>query len=264
MTRFTARTVLITGAGRGIGRAAALRLAQEGAAVAVVDRDAEPAHEVVRQIAGLGRTGVALVADIADPEAPARLVADAERALGPLDVLVNNAAHALRPTLAATGPDDWQAELAVTLDAAWRMSRAVLPGMAGRGRGVIVNVTSVNALLALGNPAYSAAKAGLLSVTRAIALEYGPRGIRCNAVSPGSIRTEHPSWQDRLRRDPQAFEKLARWYPVGRVGRPEEIAACIAFLAADEASFVNGANLVADGGLTAGIAPMMAELNASG
>jgi NAD(P)-dependent dehydrogenase (short-subunit alcohol dehydrogenase family) len=260
MTRFTARTVLITGGGRGIGRATALRLASEGAAVAVVDRDADPAQAVVREIAASGRTGVALVADIADPDAPARLMTAAERALGPLHVLVNNAAHALRPSLAATEPDDWQAEFAVTLDAAWRMSCAVLPGMAERGQGAIVNVASVNALLALGNPAYSAAKAGLLSLTRAIALEYGPRGIRCNAVSPGSIRTEHPSWQERLRRDPQAFEKLARWYSVGRVGRPEEIAACIAFLASDDAAFVNGANLVADGGLTAGIAPMMAEL----
>lgn len=263
MNRFAARTVLITGGGRGIGRATALRLAQEGAAVAIVDRDAEPAHDVVRRIAALGRTGVALVADIAEPEAAGRLVGDAERALGPLHVLVNNAAHARGPSLAATGDDDWRTEFSVTLDAAWRMARAVLPGMVERGSGAIVNVATVNALLALGNPAYSAAKAGLVSLTQAIAVEYGPRGIRCNAVSPGSIRTEHPSWQERLRRDPQAFEKLARWYPVGRVGRPEEIAACIAFLASEDASFVNGANLVADGGLTAGIAPMIPELTGS-
>lgn len=264
MNRFVGRTVLITGGGRGIGRATALRLAAEGAAVAVIDRDRGAADGVLREIAARGRTGTALIGDIADFDLAPRLVADAERALGPLDVLVNNAAYAAKPTLAATEPDDWAAEFAVTLEAAWRMARAVLPGMSERGRGVIVNVASVNALLALGNPAYSAAKAGLLSLSQAIAHEYGPRGIRCNAVSPGSIRTEHPSWQERLRRDPATFEKLARWYPVGRVGCPDEIAACIAFLASDDASFVNGANLVADGGLTAGIAPMIAELRGGG
>jgi NAD(P)-dependent dehydrogenase (short-subunit alcohol dehydrogenase family) len=132
--------------------------------------------------------------------------------------------------------------------------------MVARGNGVIVNVGSVNGLLTLGNPGYSAAKAGLLNLTRSLATEYGPKGIRANMVSPGTIRTGSPSWQKRLARDPQVFDKLARWYPVGRVGRPDDIAAAIAFLAADEAGFVNGANLVVDGGLTAGMAPMIEEL----
>ena len=262
MKRFSNRTVLITGGGRGIGRASALRLASEGAFVAVIDRDAEPARAVASEIATLGGTGVALTGDVADDDAAARFVAAAEEALGPLQVLVNNAAHTTRATLAATEPADWDAEFSVTLRAAWAMCRAVLPGMAARGRGSIVNVASVNARISVGNPAYSAAKAGLVSLTRSIALEYGAQGIRCNAVSPGTIRTEHPSWQERLRRDPHVFERLARWYAVGRVGRPEEIAACIAFLASDDASFVNGSDLVADGGLTAGILPMIAELTA--
>ena len=132
--------------------------------------------------------------------------------------------------------------------------------MVALGQGVIVNIGSVNGLIALGNPAYSAAKAGLLNFTKALAVEYGPKGIRANMVSPGTVATEAPSWQERRRRDPAIFDKLARWYPVGRVGRPEDIAAAVAFLAADEASFVNGANLVVDGGLTAGMAPMIEEL----
>ena len=132
--------------------------------------------------------------------------------------------------------------------------------MAERGRGAIVSVASVNGLMYFGNPAYSAAKAGLINLTKAIAVEYGPKGVRANTVSPGSVRTEHPSWAERQARDPQVFEKLARWYPVGRVGTPEDIAAAIAFLASDEAAFVNGADLVVDGGLTAGMMPMTREL----
>lgn len=260
MTRFMGKTVLITGAGRGIGRATALQLAREGAAVAVLDRDAEPTHAVVKEIAGLGRTGVAIMADVTAEAEVARAVADAEKALGPLAVLVNNAAHTTRSTLAATEPADWDAELAVTLRAVYLMTRAVLPGMAQRQAGAVVSIASVNGLMYFGNPAYSAAKAGLINLMQAVAVEYGPKGIRANTVSPGSIRTEHPAWQERLARDPAIFEKLARWYPVGRVGRPEDIAKAVAFLASDDAAFVNGANLVVDGGLTAGMAPMVREL----
>ena len=261
MNRFTAKTVLITGAGRGIGRATALRLAREGAAVAIVDRDGGPAHEVAKAIAELGRTAVALEGDVAASGAQAPLVEAAEKALGPLDVLVNNAAKATAPNFAKTEDADYDAELLVTLTAAWRMARAVLPGFVERGRGVIVNVASVNALMTFGNPAYSAAKAGLVSMTRSIATEYGPKGIRCNAVSPGTVQTTSPSWEARIAKDPQVFEKLHRYYPVGRVGRPDDIAAAIAYLAADEAAFVNGANLIVDGGLTAGMAPMVNDLS---
>lgn len=260
MNRYAGRTVLITGSGRGIGRATALRLAREGAAVAVLDIDSEPADAVAREIVALGRAAVALVGDIAEEGAAARLVEAAGKALGPLDVLVNNAALAGRHTLEATEPEGWDAEFAVTLRAAYSFCRAVLPGMAARGRGAIVNVASVNALSALANPAYSAAKAGLLALTRQIAVEYGPRGIRANAVSPGTIHTDNASWQARLRRDPDVFAKLERWYPVGRVGKPDDIAAAIAYLAADEAGFVNGTNLVVDGGLLAGSAPMIEVL----
>lgn len=263
MNRFTGKTALVTGGGRGIGRAIALRLAAEGAAVAVLDIDGAAARETAELLGAQGARAIAIEADVAEEEAAVRAVETAEAALGPLDVLVNNAAWAIRGTLAETEPADWDREVAVTLRGPWLLSRAALPGMSARGRGAIVMIASVNGLLALGNPAYSAAKAGLLNLTRSLAVEYGPRGIRTNAVSPGSIRTGHPTWQERERRDPAIFEKLARWYPVGRIGRPEDIAAAVAFLAADEAGFVNGANLVVDGGLTAGMAPMMEELTGS-
>jgi NAD(P)-dependent dehydrogenase (short-subunit alcohol dehydrogenase family) len=260
MRRYTGKTVLITGAGRGIGRATALRLADEGAAVAIAEIDSEPAHAVAKEIVAKGRTAVALVADVAAKGAPAQLVADAERALGPLDVLVNNAFKAGPAVIADTDDEGWDEELAVTLRAAFSMAKAVLPGMSERGRGAIVNVSSINALMTFGNPGYSAAKAGLLSLTRTLATEYGPLGIRTNAVSPGTVQTENSSWKRRVAEDPRIFEKLNRWYPVGRVGQPDDIAAAIAFLAADEAAFVNGTNLVVDGGVTAGMAPMIKEL----
>jgi NAD(P)-dependent dehydrogenase (short-subunit alcohol dehydrogenase family) len=258
--RYGDKVVLITGAGRGIGRATALRLASEGASLAILDRDGAAAAEAAGAVREAGRAALALSADITDQAALEAALAELQEAFGRIDVLVNNAARALQGNLAQTTPEDWLSEIAGTLNGAYFVTRLVLPGMVARGKGAIVTVGSVNGLLTLGNPGYSAAKAGLLNFTRSLATEYGPRGIRANMVSPGTIRTGSPSWQKRLARDPQVFDKLARWYPVGRVGRPDDIAAAIAFLAADEAGFVNGANLVVDGGLTAGMAPMIEEL----
>jgi NAD(P)-dependent dehydrogenase (short-subunit alcohol dehydrogenase family) len=260
VNRFAGKVALITGAGRGIGRATALRLASEGAAVAVLDLDGAVAEETAEALREAGARARSLVADITDRAAGRAAIEQTLADLERIDVLVNNAARTAKGNLEQTGPDDWAYEIEGTLTGAFLMSRAVLPHMVARGKGAIVNVASVNGLLALGNPGYSAAKAGLINLTRSLATEYGPRGIRANAVSPGTIRTESPSWRERVRRDPQVFDKLARWYPVGRVGRPDDIAAAIAFLASDEAAFVNGANLVVDGGLTAGLAPMIEEL----
>jgi NAD(P)-dependent dehydrogenase (short-subunit alcohol dehydrogenase family) len=260
MSRFAGKVALITGAGRGIGRATAERLAAEGAAVAVLDIDGAAANQAAEALGRAGARALALCADITDHAAGRAAVKEALAAFRRLDVLVNNAARTAKGNLEQTGPEDWEYEIRGTLTGVFLMSRAVLPHMVARGRGAIVNVGSVNGLLALGNPAYSAAKAGLINLTKSLATEYGRRGIRANMVSPGTVRTEAPSWQERLKRDPRVFEKLARWYPVGRVGEPADIAAAIAFLAADEAAFINGANLVVDGGLTAGLAPMIEEL----
>ncbi len=258
--RFARKVALITGAGSGIGRSTAERLAAEGAAVGVMDVRPEAAQSVVDGILGQSGAALALVGDVTSQRDIDRALAAMGAAFGPPDVLVNNAAFTLKPTLAECAPEDWDLDFDVTLRAAYLLCRAMLPGMRARRAGAIVNVGSVNGLMYFGNPAYSAAKAGLLSLTRSIAVEAGPDGVRANMVSPGTVRTEAPSWQARLARDPAIFEKLARWYPVGRVGRPEDIAAAVAFLASDEAGFINGANLVVDGGLTAGVAPMIAEL----
>jgi NAD(P)-dependent dehydrogenase (short-subunit alcohol dehydrogenase family) len=260
MNRFEGKIALITGGGRGIGRATALRLAGEGAAVAALDRDGAVAKEVATALRAGGARALALEADITDEAGVQDALGAVKSHLGPVDVLVNNATRALKGNLEQTEPADWTAEIEGTLTGAFLVTRCVLPGMIERGCGAIVNVGSVNGLTYLGNPGYSAGKAGLLNLTRALAVECGPKGVRANMVSPGTVRTESPSWQKRLAKDPEVFEKLARWYPVGRVGRPEDIAAAIAFLASDEAAFVNGANLVVDGGLTAGMPVMIEDL----
>ena len=258
--RYQGKSALVTGAGGGIGRAIARRLASEGAALAILDINAETLGETEELVEETGVAIRAFPADVCDQQGVQSAVGKAEAAFGKLDVLVNNAAYTIKGSIEETAPDDWDKEIDVTLKGPYLCARAVVPGMIARGGGVIINIGSVNGLMALGNPAYSAAKAGLLNLTKALATEYGPRGVRANMISPGTVRTEAPSWRMRQEKDPEIFDRLSRWYPVGRVGRPEDIAAAVAFMAADEASFVNGANLVVDGGLTAGMGMMIQEL----
>jgi NAD(P)-dependent dehydrogenase (short-subunit alcohol dehydrogenase family) len=260
MMRYSGKTAIITGGGNGIGRATAHRLAGEGAAVIVMDLKVEDATAAAESISKAGGRALAVAGDAKLEADIAKAIERGNEAFGAIDVLVNNVALALKATLMECTPEDWDREFEGTLKTAFLFSRAVLPQMVAQGRGAIVNIGSVNGFTYVGNPAYSAAKAGLLNLTQAIAVEYGPRGVRANMVSPGTIRTSTRSWLKRLERDPQIFEKLARWYPVGRVGRPDDIAAAVAYLGADEASFVNGANLVVDGGLTAGQSVMVDEL----
>lgn len=259
--RFRDRVAMVTGGGNGIGQATSRRLAAEGAAVLILDPNEEAARRCAAAITEAGGRAAASIGSVTEEADIADAVARAQTAFGAIDVLVNNAAFTVTSTLDQCSPDDWDREFAVTLRGAFLVTRAVLPQMAARGRGAIINIGSVNGLMYFGNPAYSAAKAGLLNLTRSLAVEAGPRGVRTNMVSPGSVQTANLSWTQRQQRDPQIFQKLARWYPVGRVGKPEDIAAAVCFLAADEAAFINGANLVVDGGLTAGMGVMAQEIN---
>jgi len=258
--RYVGKIAIVTGGGNGIGRATAERLAHEGAAVVVMDLSASDAAAVAGAIVEASGRAEPYAGDATKEDDVAATVAFAVRRFGGVDLLVNNVARATRATFAECAPEDWDLEFDGTLKSAFLFTRAVLGEMARRGHGAIVNVGSVNGLTYLGNPAYSAAKAGLLSLTQAIAVEYGPKGIRANMVSPGTVRTAGKSWTKRLTRDPQIFEKIARWYPIGRVGTPADIAAAVAYLGSDEAGFVNGANLIVDGGLTAGKTVMVDEI----
>ncbi len=259
--RFRDRVMLVTGGASGIGRATVERAAAEGAAVIILDRDGEGAKRLAAALTGAGQKAFAVAANITDDRQVAAAVADGLEALGAIDVLVNNAGAVSAETFEASDPAGWRADIDLNLTGAWLVTRAALPHLLGRG-GAIVNVATVNALTAVAEPAYSAAKAGLLQLTRQLATEYGPRGVRANAVVPGSIRT--PIWDQRLQERPGLLDGLVKWYPVGRVGRPEEVAAAILFLASDEAGFINGASLVVDGGLTAGLGPMMRDIRGEG
>ena len=247
---------MVTGGGAGIGRAICRRLAGEGACVGVFDRDAAAAAAAVAaEIAGSGGRAVALPGDVTSETEIAEALAAVTARYGRLDVLVCNAAATTQSRIEDVTPEDWDRETGVTSRGVFLCCRLALPALV-ECRGNVIAIGSVNGSVYVGNPAYSVAKAGLRSLVQAIAVEYGPRGVRANLVSPGTVQTEHESWRARLARDPLIFQKLADWYPVGRVGTPDDIAAAVAFLASAEAGFISGAELIVDGGLTAGLGGM--------
>jgi NAD(P)-dependent dehydrogenase (short-subunit alcohol dehydrogenase family) len=259
LPRHDTTIALVTGAAHGIGRAIALNLAREGAAVAVLDLDAQGAEATARLIREAGGTAFATGADITDMAALSAALDACATALGPLTLLVNNAAFTEAGDLAGIGLETWHKEIDVNLNGTYHCLRAVLPRMQAQGGGAVVNISSVNGVRYFGNPAYSAAKAALINLTQSVASEYGRHGIRCNAVLPGSVRTDNITWKIRQEKDPQVFEKLARWYPLGRVAEPEDIAKAVAFLGSDEASYITGVSLPVDGGLLAGMNVMIGE-----
>lgn len=259
MPKHSSTIALVTGSAHGIGRAIALHLAREGAAVAVIDLDADGAAATAALLTAEGNCAFATCADITDMVGLTTAIDACEAALGPITLLVNNAAFTDAGSLGGIGLDAWHREVDVNLNGSYHCLRALLPRMQARGAGVVVNIASVNGLRYFGNPAYSAAKAGLINLTQSVASEYGSYGIRCNAVLPGSVRTENISWQIRQQKDPAVFEKLARWYPLGRVAEPEDVAKAVSFLASDEASYITGIALPVDGGLLAGMNVMIGE-----
>ncbi|GIX06800.1 MAG: short chain dehydrogenase [Candidatus Poribacteria bacterium] len=248
--RLSGKVALITGSTSGIGRATAIRFAQEGAALVLNDEGTDRAEEAIRRVQEAGGEVHYIAADVRDPEAVRRLVAGAIERFGRLDVLMNNAYSGRGGSVTEVDVADWDAVFSVSVRAAYLASKYAIPQMQQQGGGSIIHVASVHGLLAaVGNPAYAASKAALIQLARQMAVEYGPYGIRVNALCPGWIVTERH--RPALERSPN-WGRRERWiYPLGRPGRLEEAANAALFLASEESSFVTGHALVVDGGLTA-------------
>jgi NAD(P)-dependent dehydrogenase (short-subunit alcohol dehydrogenase family) len=252
--RFSGRTVLVTGAASGIGRAAALRLAAEGARIAAVDIDLAGARETLA-LAGGG--GVALAVDLRSAPSVEACLAAALVALGGLDVLVNNAGIEILGTVAETTPEIWDEVMAVNLRGTYLMSRAALPALLDsaerNGEAAIVNNASLMGLVSSARlAAYCASKAGVVSLTRSMALDHADRHLRVNCVCPGIVHT--PMLERRFALEPDraaAYRRTTERPPVKYLGRPEDVAAMIAYLASAEARFVTGAAFTIDGGVGA-------------
>lgn len=259
MNRLQGKVALVTGAVGGIGTAIVEDFLAEGASVILCDIKAEAVDARVAQLRATGHPVFAAAANIADHAALQAAVGEAVRQSGPIDIVVANAnTGGATTTLAKTTPESWREDIANNLAGQFNTVDTAIAGMKARRSGAIVVVGSVNGLTTLGQPAYSAAKAALISYTQTMATEYGSHNIRANIVCPGTVRT--PAWAKRVEKRPDVFENLKKWYPLARVAEPRDIAKAITFLASDDAGFISGVMLPVDGGLMAGNRLMANEL----
>ncbi|WP_432942585.1 SDR family NAD(P)-dependent oxidoreductase [Kribbella sp. CA-253562] len=246
MRRFEGKVAFVTGAAHGIGRATAVRLAAEGASVAVADVDTDAAGQLAAELAGDG-SAIALACDITSRDSVDAAVAATVNRFGRLDVLAQVAGHNLANREAVEpGDAQWARQYDFTFTGAVRCIEASLPHLIASGSGAVVLVGSISGVVALGTNPYAAAKAGLISLVANLAAEHGPSGVRFNVVAPGTIATR--AFANR----PEALEDLKAIYPLRRVGQPEDVAAAVAFLASNDAAWITGITLPVEGGLTTG------------
>ncbi len=248
--RLVGRRALVTGGGRGLGRVIAQALAEAGADVAVAGRTPDVCQQAAREIAAAtGRRALAFAADVSVAAEVERLVRDVESGLGPIDVLVNNAGVNIRGVVEELGESDWDVVVDTNLKAPFLCTRAVGPGMRERGWGRVINLGSILSVVALpGRAPYASSKAGVLGLTRVLALEWAKHGVTVNAICPGPFATE---MNRQLLSDPVKYQAFVEKIPLGRWGELQEIAGAAVFLASDAASFVTGSALFVDGGWTA-------------
>lgn len=240
--RLDGKTVLVSGAGGGIGRSLVAAFREAGASVIGADREAG-------MLAGLDLVGQVLF-DQADAAGTRAAIKAHIAAHGVPDALVSNAGFTRAENLDQVDDAVWASEMAINLNGAYALADPIVAAMAARGRGSLVFISSVNALAHYGNPAYSAAKAGLVAYAKAIAVERGERGVRANVICPGSVRT--PAWDHRLVADPTLLDNVLPHYPLGRMVLPMEVANAAVFYSSDAASGITGTVLPVDAGLTAG------------
>jgi len=252
MRGLTDRVVIVTGAGGGIGGATARRFAEEGAAVAVLDRDAATAEATASAISGSGGRAIAVPCDITELDVVRASIESVEDTLGPVDVLVNNAGWDIFKPFLQTVPDEWRKLIDINLVGVLNMHYTTLPGMVARGYGRVVNVASDAARVgSSGEAVYAACKAGITGLTKTLAREHARHGITLNVVCPGPTDTnlfagflEGAGNPEKLK---AAFERSV---PLGRIGQPDDLPGAICFLASDDAAFITGQTISVSGGLT--------------
>ena len=257
MGEFDGRVALVTGGALGIGRGIVRAFAREGASVAIADLDADAAGRLVDEIAASGGRAVATVGDVSQAADAQRMVAETVGAFGRLDVLVNNAG--IQPAdwyfrVEDTPEEVWDRIVGVNLKGVFLMSKYAMPEIRAAGGGVVVNMASVQGLQSMpGVPSYAASKGGILSLTRNMALDYAPEGIRVVAICPGTIDSELVRAAARAEGgDEEAnVRRYGAFHPLGRIGQPDDIAGAVLFLASERASFITGEYLTVDGGFMA-------------
>ena len=254
MDRLAGKVAMITGAGSGIGRAAALLFGREGAAVVAVDVRADAAEETAKQVEADGGRAVGLAADVADDDQVRAAVDAAVQTFGGLQVLYNNAGVNSRGSVLDATEEDWHRCFAVNVTGTFLCSRAAAPVMLAGGGGSIVNQASVAGLVGIANfAAYCAAKGAVIALTRSMSVDLAPQGVRVNAIAPGTVFTPlmEPMLTARGGGDlATGLAMTVQKYPIGRLGTPEDIAAVALFLAGDESGFLTGSVVTADGGMT--------------
>lgn len=251
--RLEGKAAIVTGGGGGIGRATALAFAAEGAKVMVVDINQDAASWTVDQIRTVGGAAIAAVADVSSEADIRTVVAATVEAFGTVDVVFNNAGIIRRTTVEGISVEEWDRVFAVNVRSIYLMCREVVPIMAAAGGGSIINTGSGWGLKGGGRAvSYCASKGAVVNMTRALAIDHGPQGIRVNSVNPGDVNTDMlRNEATQLHQDTQAFLAEAANRPLGRMGEASEIAAAVVWLASDESSYVTGSALTVDGGGTA-------------
>jgi meso-butanediol dehydrogenase / (S,S)-butanediol dehydrogenase / diacetyl reductase len=253
VTRLSGKVALITGGGTGIGRAIALAFAREGAKVAVAGRRKEKLEETLREVEKLGGQGLAIVCDVAKAKDGERAVKETAKAFGQLNVLVNNAGVLHAATIEGTSEDQWDNLMTINLKGPFLMCKAALPEFRKAGGGTIVNVGSVLGLVAMKDrAAYCASKGGVSLLTKAIALDHAHENVRSNCICPSIVETELVRGLFAASEEGKALRRARIGsIPLGRMGRPEDVAEMAVFLASEESSWLTGAAVPLDGGLTA-------------
>jgi NAD(P)-dependent dehydrogenase (short-subunit alcohol dehydrogenase family) len=257
VSELAGRGAIITGGGRGIGLACARLIAERGGSVVLLGHDREMVESAAATLRDEGFEATAVVADISAEADVEAAIGEAAETLGSIDILVNNAAIQPYGTVASMNPAEWDAVLGVNLRGTYLACHYALPHMVRQGRGSIVNIASVQGLANQARvAAYATSKGGMMALTRSIAIDFGRVGIRANAVCPGCIDAPMTHFSANETAPGREAETMRQWgnsQPLGRVGRPEEVAEVVAFLASDRASFCSGAEFKVDGGLMASL-----------